>query len=657
MRVLCLLLLIAASALAHDSSGPHRPEQVASIFVSALLSGYSDEVEALIDPDFTVAGGGFTGPVTLNKHQFLQSVLPTGVEISGIRQQHARLQQQGDKARLGPLIIYLGDGDMAVLAMSLDLVRREQGWKIAGLNYSSTMPDDVILPVPPSPQPHYAVTFRVQSEGQSVASRISLQDQNGTSWVPEGRRRTVPTGWRQDVGAGVVIAGRQYSYVPGEFSAQLPAGQYHLRLERGMEYVPLETVIQVQAGSQQFDLQLQRWVNMNTRGWRSGDTHIHFLDPTTALLEASGEGLNVANVLATQWGSLRTNAEHFTGVPHLSLNGEHQVFVNEELRHGFLGHAVLLNLKRLVYPMSWGGPGEGVPGGYDFPLIAMQSDVVRAQGGFVAAAHLPLHPGELAADAVLGKLDAVELMVWGNPFAPYHKGYSASQLYYALLNAGIPMPAVAGTDKMMNLQTVGSVRTYARAGDDKSYQGWIDSVRAGKTFVTTGPMLDLNVTQGIQILGIGDTLTQTGEILIDARVESFLPVDSLELIHNGRVITSMQNPGKERMLSLKHRMDVEQGGWIAVRALSSKRLPYQTWQTLTPEGIELMAHSSPIYLKPGGTVWREKKSLKLLRKMADKGFAWSRDKANVRLPTERESMTAFFKRAVSRYDVWLSEVQ
>ncbi|SIT56105.1 hypothetical protein BQ8794_240312 [Mesorhizobium prunaredense] len=55
--------------------------------------------------------------------------------------------------------------------------------------------------------------------------------------------------------------------------------------------------------------------------------------------------------------------------------------------------------------------------------------------------------------------------------------------------------AVAGTDKMSADCAVGAMRTYAKIPDlgEFSYETWMSAVRAGRTFVTTGPLLDLNV--------------------------------------------------------------------------------------------------------------------------------------------------------------------
>ncbi len=97
-------------------------------------------------------------------------------------------------------------------------------------------------------------------------------------------------------------------------------------------------------------------------------------------LELRGEDLNVVNILVSKWGELITNAEHFIGAPSPLSDADHIVYVNEETRHHVLGHAVLLNLKELVYPLSWGGPDEGVHGGYDYPPMAHQADKTHQQG-------------------------------------------------------------------------------------------------------------------------------------------------------------------------------------------------------------------------------------------------------------------------------------
>src|SRR5205823_4968025 len=49
------------------------------------------------------------------------------------------------------------------------------------------------------------------------------------------------------------------------------------------------------------------------QGWVTADTHVHFLSPTTALLEGQAEGVHVVNLLASQWGEMFSNVSDFDG--------------------------------------------------------------------------------------------------------------------------------------------------------------------------------------------------------------------------------------------------------------------------------------------------------------------------------------------------------
>jgi len=74
----------------------------------------------------------------------------------------------------------------------------------------------------------------------------------------------------------------------------------------------------------------------------SADTHVHFLSPTTALLEAQAEGLNLINLLAAQWGDLFTNVGDITNEPLLSRDKETMIWVGSENRQHILGHIAML---------------------------------------------------------------------------------------------------------------------------------------------------------------------------------------------------------------------------------------------------------------------------------------------------------------------------
>jgi hypothetical protein len=83
------------------------------------------------------------------------------------------------------------------------------------------------------------------------------------------------------------------------------------------------------------------------------------LSPQTAWLEGQCEGLNLVNLLASQWGKLFTNVGDITGAVSGCSDEETIVSVGTENRHHMLGHMSMLGTQGMpIYPMCTGGPGE-----------------------------------------------------------------------------------------------------------------------------------------------------------------------------------------------------------------------------------------------------------------------------------------------------------
>jgi len=68
--------------------------------------------------------------------------------------------------------------------------------------------------------------------------------------------------------------------VPGDFELDLEPGKYRLRIERGLEYGPVELDLDVPR-STTVPVRLRRWIGMNGDGWYSADMHVH-RDPATS---------------------------------------------------------------------------------------------------------------------------------------------------------------------------------------------------------------------------------------------------------------------------------------------------------------------------------------------------------------------------------------
>ena len=179
--------------------------------------------------------------------------------------------------------------------------------------------------------------------------------------------------------------------------------------------------------------------------------------------------------------------------------------------------------------MPWcsDGPAEAEIGGHMETTLAHWADEARAQGGWVISPHFPNPNGEPAALIATGRLDGIEML---------RQSRLQHMEYYRYLNCGYRLPLVGGTDKMMSNVPVGLYRTYARLLHDQefNYENWCNSVKAGRTFLSGGPILHLTV-DGREV---GDTLSISGPgtVEVESWAESVLPINSLEIVLNGRVV-------------------------------------------------------------------------------------------------------------------------
>jgi hypothetical protein len=350
--------------------------------------------------------------------------------------------------------------------------------------------------------------------------------------------------------------------------------------------MPLRASVAIADGQQELTLRLKRLRDLNAEGWFSGDTHVHFLSTQGAQLEARGEDLNVVNLLLSQWGSLFTNTEDFVGAAASTPDGRTIVYASQENRQHFLGHLGLLGLTRPVLPWCTDGPMEAELGGTLETTLAHWADECHDQGGTVVLPHLPNPNGEPAALIATGRVDAVEMIE--------HHQYGHLE-YYRYLNSGYRLPLVGGTDRMSNAVPVGLYRTYVRLprGEEFSYDAWCRNLRAGRTFLSGGPLLSFSV-EGREI---GDVLVLPRgktEVEVEARVESIFPVHSLQVVERGRVVAEMEDRQGARELRISTRLQVEAPGWLAARAGGpAYHQPTQHHDVWT-RGI--IAHTSPIYV-------------------------------------------------------------
>ena len=474
--------------------------------------------------------------------------------------------------------------------------------------------------------------------GQPLAARVHVRAADGRYLPPLGHRDEVNPGLNEDAGADVILGDTEYAYVAGPFPIELPAGMVHVEVAHGFGYRPLRQSINVDDLSSPLVLALEPIAGPLGEGWVAADCHVHFISPTSALLQAQAEGVEIVNLLATQWG------DHHTSVADLPITvlqdppGRHLVVMGSENRQNMLGHIGLLGASRAVLPMASGGSPEGRLGDPLGWLMADWADAVRAQHGLAVAVHFPLPYAEVAADIVAGKIEAVEMQA-------LTRGVDGPSIreWYRFLNCGFRLPIVGGTDKMSAEIPLGAIRTYARLADGRplSFEAWSDAVRAGRTFVSSGPFVSLTVDghEPGDVIRLG---RNGGTVEVRATASAALPViGGLELIHDGVVVASTSAPGGTDRLDLGERVSVGRGGWLAARVTSDHVIP-------SAFATAMGAHTSPVYLEVPGRPAFNAADAAVIGTIIDGSRTWVESIATVATDAERRRMATYFEASRAR---------
>ena len=482
------------------------------------------------------------------------------------------------------------------------------------------------------------VTIKDTATGKPVAARVHFSGPHGEYYAPYGHHTVINDNWFEDYGADVKLGQMNYAYVPGRFQTHLPVGEVYVEATKGFEYRPLRQRVRIARGQKELELCLDRAADWRARDWVTADTHVHFISPQTAYLQGQGEGLNLINLLATQWGRLFTNAGDITG--QAGVQGDDTiVWVGTENRHHVLGHISMLGTHGdPVYPMCAGGPSEAYVGDPDERTLADWADECRRKDGVVVRPHFPEPNCENPADIVLGKFDALEIRSYAVPGSGPLDEYTLRE-YYRYLNCGYRVACVGGTDKMSAGMPVGGVRTYAQLDPDRSFDfgNWASAVRAGRTFSTSGPLIELEVegrSLGSEIRLSGGN----GTVEVRAAAECAWPITRLDVVMNGQVVAGATAPKGAGRLELREKVRVKGTSWLAARCGSNLRVQH-CWP------IFVAAHTSPVYVVvPGMELFNPSDATYMLT-LIDGGLTYL-DTLSVRYDEHRHrQMKAVFEHA------------
>jgi len=211
---------------------------------------------------------------------------------------------------------------------------------------------------------------------------------------------------------------------------------------------------------------------------------------------------------------------------------------------------------------------------------------VRDAGSFLVIAHPDAPPDDICTgcrwthhDFDPGLADAVE--VWGGLWnGPEERNQGCIDLWREWLNTGRRMTATGATDAHRPEDWEGDVpMTYVEA-DDTSLMAVLEALRAGRSYVSSGPSLSVRVIgQGAAMTGVGGTVDLDAAEAIEVSCAESKEAE-LRLISNGAVVA-------------KARVDAA-GSLRATPREGDRWCCAELWN---PAGDTLLAVTSPIYFR------------------------------------------------------------
>src|ERR1700677_1919130 len=137
--------------------------------------------------------------------------------------------------------------------------------------------------------------------GKPTACRVRFTDAAGKYYPPLGRRADFPHLASRE--GNVCDNSQAFAYIDGTCEIQLPPGPIAVAIRKGIEYSPLNTVIELLPGKLAVRFTLERWTDWRKFGWYSGDGRVQNQSPHDVLLQSAGDDLAVVNLLTEVYQS------------------------------------------------------------------------------------------------------------------------------------------------------------------------------------------------------------------------------------------------------------------------------------------------------------------------------------------------------------------
>lgn len=392
----------------------------------------------------------------------------------------------------------------------------------------------------------------------------------------------------------------------GQFEKELPEGETSIVVTRGFDYLPVRRKFSLRAGERRTEeFLLRRRSPLRREGWYVGDNHAHMIhgerntlvDFAYVALAGRAEGLDYLGV-AQAWNLERVTPEELeratraVSTPDFTLTWNLEAPKNYYggdaarcLGHGwtvgmrgrtadgrdavaellelsahdyesekpptanFESHALIHSLGGIVsytHPARWWRGAWGGKGGYPAQRDQFISNM---------AVELPL-------DTVCGPTyDSIDILM---PTHEARANAEALKLWFLLLNKGYHMAASASSDATFDNPgrgIPGKVRIYTRLDGGPEMARIAAAIQAGRSFVTSGPLLELTVGRN----GSGDVVALPADAQ-KARVRAWADVlTRVELIRNGTVVRTFAVGPAQREFTAEFDIRETERAWYVAR--------------------------------------------------------------------------------------------
>jgi hypothetical protein len=321
---------------------------------------------------------------------------------------------------------------------------------------------------------------------------------------------------------------------PGKFEKRLPPGRTKVRVTRGFETRAVERDLDLKAGTEtDIRVRLERTVDLRKRGWFAGDSHVHMIhgertipvDFDYVALAARAEDLQYLS-LAQGWEMQNPTPERLEAELARRSTPDCVLTWNLEAPKNYykgdagrcLGHCWFVAMRGRT---AEGQDAIGLlrdASAWDYESSKFSHanfeshQLIHAQGGAVFYSHpvrwwmgtwggqggYPIQAQmrvsnmavELPLDTLIGPTyDGLDVITGGGELEANAKAF---QLWALLLNHGYRPAATGSSDACFDRPggaVPGRARTYTFLENGFSLPGVARAMAAGKTFVTTGPLL------------------------------------------------------------------------------------------------------------------------------------------------------------------------